>query len=106
MSGHLEQVQESHLSIHVRVPLFHDNFCGKILYRFNLVFVYRVLCWGSRHWNSSQGLREKGSCKVGLAQSSCMQEETESMCSAQDKCLEMVTPRYSNKAQGSKPVVM
>ena len=27
----------------------------------------RVLCWGPRHWNSSQGLREKGNCKVGLA---------------------------------------
>ena len=35
-----------------------------------------------------------------------MQEETESMCSAQDKCLEMVTPRYSSRPQGSKPVVM
>ena len=34
-----------------------------------------------------------------------MQEETESICLAQDKCLEMITPRYS-RPQGSKPVVM
>ena len=76
VSGHLGQVQESHLNIQVRVPLFHDNFCGKIPSRFNLVFMYRVLCWGSRHWNYSQGLREKGSCKIGLAWSSCMKKLT------------------------------
>ena len=27
-----------------------------------------------------------------------LHEETESMCSAHDKCLEMVAPRYSSRA--------
>ena len=40
VNGHTGQVQESHLGIQVRVPLFHDNFCGKILYRLNLVCIH------------------------------------------------------------------
>ena len=35
-----------------------------------------------------------------------LQQETVSMCSVQEKRFEMVAPRYSSRAQGSKPVVM
>ena len=35
------------------------------------VLLYRVLCYGPTHWNSSHKLREQGICKVELAWSSC-----------------------------------
>ena len=39
VGGQSEQVQESQAIIIVRVPLFCDDFCSKILYRLNFVCV-------------------------------------------------------------------